>query len=432
MNRAALGSAPSEVLATAAEQAPAGAGGALEVVRAQLREACAARKCHTCGCLHKTVEALEGTEAGKGPLSDVLREARQVFAPMKYDCLGCAVCFPALAANAFAEAQPHAAEGLDLCPTEAPQVRSGWPPLPGEYQVVRYSAPVAVCTLNSAALAQQLAQAAPVGLAIVGTLHTENLGIERVIQNVLANPHIRFLIVCGEDTQQRVGHLPGQSLVSLFSQGIDEKGRIQGAAGKRPVLKNVTPAQVAAFRQQVEIVPLVGETRAEVIREHVTTAAGRTPGPFSGAPEAPPVRHVQARAPELLVQDPAGFLVVYADRATSTLALEHYTNAGVLDCLITGETAVAVYSEAIEQRLLSRLDHAAYLGRELARAESALRTGEPYVQDRAPGEEVPAAAAVPVTAAGPADGLVTLKTPAASSCDCGPKCAPSGAKENKT
>jgi dihydropteroate synthase len=30
---------------------------------------------------------------------------------------------------------------------------------------------------------------------------------------------------------------------------------------------------------------------------------------------------------------------------------------------------------------LSRLDHALYLGRELQRAEAALRAGQPYVQD---------------------------------------------------
>jgi tetrahydromethanopterin S-methyltransferase subunit A len=34
-------------------------------------------------------------------------------------------------------------------------------------------------------------------VALVGTLQTENLGIERVIGNVLANPHIRLLLVCG-------------------------------------------------------------------------------------------------------------------------------------------------------------------------------------------------------------------------------------------
>ena len=39
---------------------------------------------------------------------------------------------------------------------------------------------------------------------------------------------------------------------------------------------------------------------------------------------------------------------------------------------------------AIERVLLTRLDHAAYLGRELARAEHALSSGEAYVQDAAP------------------------------------------------
>lgn len=39
---------------------------------------------------------------------------------------------------------------------------------------------------------------------------------------------------------------------------------------------------------------------------------------------------------------------------------------------------------AIERKLLTRLDHAAYLGRELARAEQALSSGETYVQDGAP------------------------------------------------
>ena len=39
---------------------------------------------------------------------------------------------------------------------------------------------------------------------------------------------------------------------------------------------------------------------------------------------------------------------------------------------------------AIERGLLTRLDHAAYLGRELARAEHALSSGETYAQDAAP------------------------------------------------
>jgi tetrahydromethanopterin S-methyltransferase subunit A len=66
--------------------------------------------------------------------------------------------------------------------------------------------------------------------------------------------------------------------------------------------------------------------------------------------------------------------------------LEHYTNPGVLDYVIEGETPSALYSAAIERGLLTRLDHAAYLGSELARAEETLLTGRPHVQDRAPGK----------------------------------------------
>jgi len=49
--------------------------------------------------------------------------------------------------------------------------------------------------------------------------------------------------------------------------------------------------------------------------------------------------------------------------------------------VIKGETAENVYSKIEEMSLITRLDHAAYLGRELAKAEIALRTGKEYVQD---------------------------------------------------
>ena len=183
---------------------------ALDVITAQLKEAIEAPKCHKCGCLQQTVEALARTEAGKGNWLQFSTRARSVFAPKKYDCLGCPVCYPAIAANAFGEAYPEAGAGLDLCPIEEPEERRGWPPLPGDYAVIRYGAPVAVCALNSEPLVKSLAESKPEGLAIVGTMRTENLGIERVIKNTLANPHIRFLLLCGEDTQHAVGHLPGQ------------------------------------------------------------------------------------------------------------------------------------------------------------------------------------------------------------------------------
>jgi tetrahydromethanopterin S-methyltransferase subunit A len=123
----------------------------------------------------RQVEALGGTEAGKNELAPVLAEARSVFVPKEYDCLGCPLCYPAIAANAFVEAYPDVGAGLDLCPTEEPDERSGWPPLPGDFYVVRSGAPVAVCTLNSETLATSLATRKPEGLAIVGIMHAQSL-----------------------------------------------------------------------------------------------------------------------------------------------------------------------------------------------------------------------------------------------------------------
>ena len=363
---------------------------ALTVVREQFGQAIAASKCHGCGCLLHTIEALAKAAPTIPELSRVLDDTRRVLVPKKYDCLGCDVCFPAVAANALAEAFPEAVLDGALCPTEAPTERSGWPPLPGDYSVIRYGASVAVCTLNSEGLLKELTRAAPDGLAIVGTMHTENLGIERVIRNVLANPNIRFLVLCGEDTRQLIGHLPGQSMESLFTHGLDEKQRIVGAKGKRPFLKNLPHEHIELFRKQVQLVSMIGEQDAARIAQTIVDRHAQGLPAFGGSGTDVAMETVRAQEPQFYKSDPVGFFVVYPDRRARRLVVEHYTNAGVLDCVVEGSTPTAVYAEIVKRGLVSQLDHAAYLGRELATAERSLQTGEPYIQDRAPGEPMPA------------------------------------------
>lgn len=57
---------------------------------------------------------------------------------------------------------------------------------------------------------------------------------------------------------------------------------------------------------------------------------------------------------------------------------EHQSKPSVV---IKGKSAESVFSRIEDMDLVSRLDHAAYLGRELEKAEVALRTGKEYVQD---------------------------------------------------
>ncbi len=355
-------------------------------VEAELHKAMAATKCHRCGCFQDTVRGLEGSNVLKISMSDLLDEACRLFEPKRYDCLGCETCWPAVASNAAAEIDPALAEA-NHCVTAEPCTRAGWPPLPGNYQVLRFQAPVAVCTLNSDALVTHLASISPPGMAIVGTLHTENLGIEHIIRNLLPNPNVRFLVVCGEDTRRTIGHLPGQSLISLMHEGLDDNGRIRGAPGKRPVIRNVSHKHVEIFRRRIEIIDLAGETEVESIAASIAETTARDPGPaVELRDEAIHIPVEQALESQQLVPDPAGYLIVYPDRLRRRLVLEHYANTGILTRVLEGTTPAALYGTAIETGLVSRLDHAAYLGRELERADAALRSGTEYVQDQASGK----------------------------------------------
>jgi tetrahydromethanopterin S-methyltransferase subunit A len=352
-----------------------------------LQEAMAAEKCQACGCFHNLLSALEQAfPKGEDPeeLREAVQAAKRCLVKQRYDCLGCEVCIPPLVLSALTRALGEAVSELEVCPAEKMEERRGWPPLPGVYQVLRYQAPVAVCTLTSEDLTAAVVRKAGQEIAIAGTLHTENLGIERLIQNVLANPHIRFVMLCGVDSQQAVGHYPGQSLLALAQQGIDDRKRIIGAQGRRPLLKNLSLEAVARFRKVVEVIDLIGEVDSLNVLSEAERCAARNPGPAEPFALSHMVTPVSGYVPARMVSDPAGYFVIYVDRDRGLLSLEHYLNDGLLDTVIEGNSAAELYTPAIERGLVSRLDHAAYMGRELARAEYSLHSGESFVQDAAP------------------------------------------------
>lgn len=105
-----------------------------------------------------------------------------------------------------------------------------------------------------------------------------------------------------------------------------------------------------------------------------TTATGR-------AARTHPARCPAGRT----IADPAGYLIVHADAARRLLIIEHYHNDGLLTAVIEAGDATDGYTSVLAAGLVSRPDHAAYLGRELARAEHALQVGTRYQQDAAPG-----------------------------------------------
>jgi tetrahydromethanopterin S-methyltransferase subunit A len=246
----------------------------------QLQAAAGARKCWACGCLRHALDAINGAvpePSRPAALAEAITSAKAHLVPQRYECLGCEVCYPAVALNALSSAGSCAVD-VAVCPTEPVETRAGWPPLPGSYRVLRYHAPVAVCTLNSEELIEPITAVELEAIAIAGTLQTENLGIERLIANVLANPFIRFVVVCGPDSRQVIGHLPGQSLVPLAREGVNASRRIINAKGKRPVLRNLELSAVDHFRRTVEVVDLVGVSESDRITAAVRGCAERDPG----------------------------------------------------------------------------------------------------------------------------------------------------------
>ena len=87
---------------------------------------------------------------------------------------------------------------------------------------------------------------------------------------------------------------------------------------------------------------------------------------------------------EPAILDPAGMFKISLDRERGVIAALHYLSLD-LDKPVTvvkGQTAESVYAKILQLGLVSKLDHAAYLGSELAKAETALRTGKEYIQDK--------------------------------------------------
>ena len=108
--------------------------GSVEHAAAMLQAAADARKCWACGCLRHALDTLDHVPAASGRIEAIdaaLAAARERILPQRYECLGCDICFPAVALNDLAAAGMLDLTEVASCPTDAVEERLGWPPLPG-------------------------------------------------------------------------------------------------------------------------------------------------------------------------------------------------------------------------------------------------------------------------------------------------------------
>jgi len=131
----------------------------------------------------------------------------------------------------------------------------GYPPEEGRYIRGNDYSPVAVCVILDTfdfAIPPELNELVMVGTdsgaALSGMLQTENIGLEKMICNIVANPNIRYIVLCGRESS---GHLPGEALLALKQNGIDETRRIIGSKALTPYLSNIPTGLVNRFNQQI-------------------------------------------------------------------------------------------------------------------------------------------------------------------------------------
>lgn len=131
------------------------------------------------------------------------------------------------------------------------------------------------------------------GAALSGTIQTENIGIEKMVCNIIGNPNIRYIVLTGPESP---GHSTGEAIIALIKNGIDERKRIIETKAPTPYLFNLPLEYIERFRKQIkEVVNLLNRGTPELIRKAVWSCYQEIPTQFEdytlydvGAhPEAP-------------------------------------------------------------------------------------------------------------------------------------------------
>ncbi len=153
-----------------------------------------------------------------------------------------------------------------------------WPLITGEYEVGDPESPVAVATCGSHMDGSPLLGA---GAGLVGPVKTENIGIEKMVANIISNPNIRFLIITGMEVK---GHITGQAIDAFSKGGIDQEGRIVGAIGAIPFIQNLNEEAIERYQEQVEAINLLDTEDIGTITSKIKECISKDPGALDVEP----------------------------------------------------------------------------------------------------------------------------------------------------
>jgi tetrahydromethanopterin S-methyltransferase subunit A len=210
-----------------------------------------------------------------------------------------------------------------------------WPVITGEYEVGNPESPVAVCTCGSHLHNADMIKA---GAALAGPCKTENIGIEKMVANVISNPNIRYILITGMEVK---GHITGQAVEAFTQSGIDKEGRIIGAKGAIPFIQNLDAASIERWQNQVQAVMMMNTEDMGAITGKIKELASKDPGALDVEPMTVEIKEGGGEEEAGGLRPMASEMVEVRDRMRGIAA--SVTNAGLLNKLQAG-----IYAGKIE------------------------------------------------------------------------------------
>lgn len=222
---------------------------------------------------------------------------------------------------------------------------------------------------------------------IIGDLVLDPVGAPGVLEALVAyrlfrkkDPHTPLLLGVGNVTELMDADSPGVNALLAAVGSEVSASLILTTEGSRKTRRSVSELSKA-----VKMMFLARRRRSPpkdlgldllVLKEKRLTEEPYDLSVEEGAQvlEAPPS--------DAFPQDPAGYFKVLIDRANARIAALHFRLGDAKpDVILKGEDSESISQTIVARGLVSRLDHAAYIGRELQKAEVALRLDKSYVQD---------------------------------------------------
>jgi tetrahydromethanopterin S-methyltransferase subunit A len=231
-------------------------------------------------------------------------------------------------------------------------------------------------------LAEDLAALSVRGLCMVSPLCRSVSDIVKLTRNVEANLAVHCLVLTGGEEGKAYPAM--EALTAIF--GGNEEASDKAAALAHAVRGKLKSLDFAALEKRVRVVDMLGCVEVDKIIAGVNKLGAEAIRPNTGF-------LVQSYDTTLGVErviaptnisydlqtDKAGRYVIGTQK--KSIVIEHYNSKGELLRLIEGTTARDLCITLIRNGWVSKLDHAAYLGRELTLAELAISQGIPYEQD---------------------------------------------------